>query len=657
MSFECDGRAVKFEYNKIRFRLTATAKGVWRLQSETDKGFDNMGAAQTLANDLGEYIYTDSLPLKAEGNRVTAPSGDYAEITDKTITFYDCNGTLRRVIKSVTTGNDKITVKLSLDKGEKIYGTGERFNKVNQRGKKVHIYAIDKWCRTEGNSYVPTPLLISSQATGIFMNRYEHSVIDIGRFNKNAITIEQRYAPVDLYIFMSDGIDEVLKEYSTLTGFAPMPPQWNFGTHVCRYHPEFEKPEGVFAMIDAMKENDFPWDSVILEGFRPYNKDNWPALKEISERVHGEGKHVLLYEQCGRFPRDCEKHFGITDEHAVSSDNGYYLKETRSMNLLDNFHHKDMRCVDLTSEKAKGKYEQFWQGFLDMGVEGAKIDFCEQFPDKPIIHFADGRDPMAAHHWYPTLYNILRYRQFGTQPEGGMNFSRGGGIGAQRYPFIWAGDQRREFYFLKVVIKAALSCGLSGIPFVSWDMAGYQPGWIPYDRKHEDQVFLRGLEFTAFSPCIQTHGRVKRPYDFDEHTKALYRAYSKLHECLKPYLMEQADVATKTGLPLMRHLCLWDSEDAKCLDTEDEYMLGCGLLVAPILTRGQKRNIYLPKGRWTNIFTGEKYEGPRVLKSCKVPLEAVPVFMAEGADSKELLPALENAKEFIEEINKLTDNS
>ena len=67
----------------------------------------------------------------------------------------------------------------------------------------------------------------------------------------------------------------------------------------------------------------------------------------------------------------------------------------------------------------------------------------------------------------------------------------------------------------------------------------------------------------------------------------------------------------------------------------------------------EKRNIYLPKGKWINIFDGSEYEGGRKIK-VKVPLESVPVFRLKGAQSAALDEVLENAKPLIEEINKLS---
>ncbi len=649
----------EFRFKGIDLRLSLADSGVWRVQSKSGSSFDDMGAAQTLAKDLGEEYEKEPLPfetVETDGKkRFVSGDGTAVEISGNAVIFFDKNSRPVREITDINKAENSVTVTFAALPDERFYGTGERFDAVNQRGKKVNIYAVDRWCQTKGNSYIPIPFLMSSACNALLFNRYERTAFDICSSNKKTLTVGQFGAPLDLYIFTGDTPADILSAYCRLTGFAPMPPEWSFGTLVCRYHPEFQTKEGVFAMMEAMKKEGFPWDAVILEGFRPYKTENLPELKEICDRVHSEGKYAMVYEQCGRFPDKSEEYFGLDDSYAVNSDEGTYLSETSSFNLVDNFNKKKMRCIDLTSERSREKWRDYWNGYInDIGIEGAKIDFCEQFPDDPSIKFADGRNPAGAHHWYPTLYNTLQYRRFNTKSCGGVNFSRGGSIGAQRYPFVWAGDQRREFYFLKPVIRAALSLGFSGVPFVSWDMAGYRASFNLYDKKHEDKVFIRGLEFTAFSANIQTHGNVKRPYDFDEHTKAVYRAYSNLHVCLKPYIIEQASVTCVTGIPLMRHLIFHDPSDKNVFDIEDEYMLGCGLLVAPVLKRRKKRNIYLPKGKWIDIFSGKEYEGGRWLKNYRAPLESIPVFRLEGAKSACLVSSLEAAQKYIKDINELS---
>ena len=656
MTLTCTDNQVRFRFKNHNFLLLHPQKDVWRLLSEKNGTFDLNGAAQTIAADLGETVDAQALPveLDAQKGRVCAADGSFAEVRYDVIRFFDTCGICKRTVTDVRNTKDGIAVRLALSETERIYGTGERFNRVDQRGKRIHIYGIDRWCWKEGNSYIPIPFLFSSECSAVFFNRYEHALMDLGRTHRKAMTVTQKYAPLDMYIFTAQTPREILTAYCKLTGFAPMPCDWAFGTLVCRYHPEFSTKDGVMAMADAMEKNGFPWEAIIMEGWKTYDSARWDALKEISDILHAKGKKVMVYEQCGRFPKSGDA-FGLTDDHAVQSTSGTLLKETRSVNLLDNLSNHTMRCYDLTKPAAAEKWREIWGRIIhEVGVDGAKIDFCEQFPDSPDIRFADGRDPLAAHHWYPTYYNILSYRDFNTRPDGGLNFSRGSGIGGQRAPFVWAGDQRREFNFLGAVVKAALSLGFSGFPFVSWDMAGYRPSFLPLDKLRENEVFMRAVEFTAFSPTVQTHGNVTRPYDFDAHTKDVYRAYTCLHDALRPYIRQQAQIACKTGLPMMRHLFLYDHTDENVYGIEDEYLFGEALLAAPVLKNARKRNIYLPKGQWVNIFTGEAFDGGQTLKNYRVPLEAVPVFKNINADTSVLDAALENGRKYIEDIVKLS---
>lgn len=644
-----------FVFNGIKLKISQPQEFVWRLQSFYGNGFEDNGAAQTLAADLKEPLnetpHRIDIADSAEEHTVVSADKSFVKITADAVEFYGADGVFKRGLTGIRQQEDGTVFTLSLTKGEKLFGTGEHFDSVQRRGKKFHIYAIDKWCRTRGNSYLPVPFFISSACSGVFINRYEHSVFDMGRRKSDEIKITQLHAPLDMYVFLNETPEKILTAYSRITGFAPMPADWCFGTVVCRYHPEFSTKEGIIAMADAMEENRFPWDAVITEGWGTFNKTRWDELKEVSENIHARGKKMMVYEQCGKYPDKAEEYFLLGDEYAVQSTEGTLLRQTRSMNLLDNFHRKKMRCLDLTNPESIQKWEKIWGVLInDVGVDGAKIDFCEQFPDKAIIKFKDGRSPFAAHHWFPTYYNTLRYRHFNERAGGGMVFARGGGIGAQRFPFVWAGDQRREFFYLRAVLKAALSTGLSGVPFISWDMAGYQPAWNLYDRLHEDKVFIRGIEFTAFSANIQTHGNVKRPYDFDEHTRSVYRAYANIHEALRPYIKEQAAISCKTGLPLLRHLFLYDTADENTYGIEDEYTLGGELLIAPVLTRGTHRDIYLPKGEWTDIFTGKAYTGGTVIKKYSAPLEIIPVFKKSGCGAV-LEKCLADAGKYTDELN------
>ena len=158
---------------------------------------------------------------------------------------------------------------------------------------------------------------------------------------------------------------------------------------------------------------------------------------------------------------------------------------------------------------------------------------------------------------------------------------------------------------------------------------------------------------TAFTACIQTHGNVTRPYDFDEQTIDIYRAYTKLHELLVPYIREYAEIACQTGMPLVRHLVLAYQNDVNVYDIEDEFLFGDGLLVAPVLDDSTSRDVYLPEGRWQNLFTGEVYEvgaEGMTLTDVQVPIQQIPVYVNLDHSSETLDDLLVQAQEILDSL-------
>ena len=81
----------------------------------------------------------------------------------------------------------------------------------------------------------------------------------------------------------------------------------------------------------------------------------------------------------------------------------------------------------------------------------------------------------------------------------------------------------------------------------------------------------------------------------------------------------------------MRPLFYDFPEDKMAWETEDEYMFGPDVLVAPILYEGmRKRKVYLPEGsEWTHYFTGVAYQGGETVE-IEAPLSQLPVFVRNG---------------------------
>ncbi len=616
--------------------ITSPLPGVWRLQTAVA---DTNGAIQKLAELTGKMPegVNSAQNLVCKGEVVAAGSDTVKlEFTPAGLAFIVGNGQKILDLTPLIRGRNQSSLEFGLHHGEALFGTGERFNGVNQRGEKVTIWAEDRWCQTEGNSYLPIPFILSSRHYAVLVNRFEASSFDLGCECQERWSLTQLDAPLDVYLVFGGPPAAIYAKLVKLWGNPAIPPDWSWGTLVSRHLDtgEFTRPEGIREMAEQMKKQDLPWDAVIVEGWDTFNPERHEALKKITAELARDRKKVMVYEACGRLPKSYWQPLRAHPDYFIRNQDGdCEAKEAPHFNPADAPDRRQSCFLDVTNPAAVAWWtERVWRPLLDgIGISGAKIDFCEQIPEDDHLTVHAG-GVKGLHHRYPVQYNLMMAQQFNKfAADGGLCWSRGGSIGAHLYPFVWCGDQLREFRFLKAVLSAILSSGISGVPFMGHDLAGYLPAG---NGDKEADVFTRGVQFSCFTATLSTHGNVTRPYDFPSPYIDLYRFYSKIRYLLRPYLEEQAEICSQTGLPLVRHLFLHYPDDHDFLNCEDQYLFGEDILVAPILGDARSRSVILPPGKWCNLFDGQTYQGKTELKNYPVPLNTIPVFVAAAPQSK-----------------------
>lgn len=344
--------------------------------------------------------------------------------------------------------------------------------------------------------------------------------------------------------------------------------------------------------------------------------------------------------------------------------------------------------LDITNPVAVEWYiNTVWAPLIELGLDGCKIDFCETMPnDNTVVsllgtkttvtkkwtgtsettketveigtttieyHWYDDTvfDGGDVHHAYSTYFISLFCKEMlEIAPDGFVVLNRGGGIGMQRNPYMWAGDQTREEITLTTQLLAVLNSGISGIPFMTYDMAGYGYGSFNYWNKTydeegaatakalESEIYVRAIQYSAFSLMIQTHGDVRHMYELSDEAQRISALYTKLHDELMDYIQSYSDVACKTGMPVLRLLVLQYQNDTNVYDIDDQYMFGDALMVAPILTLDTtSREVYLPEGNWIDLLTGTEYEVGAGGKTITVTaeLDQIPVFLNKDASAAE----------------------
>jgi alpha-D-xyloside xylohydrolase len=153
-------------------------------------------------------------------------------------------------------------------------------------------------------------------------------------------------------------------------------------------------------------------------------------------------------------------------------------------------------------------------------------------------------------------------------------------------------------------LRGGLSLGLSGFGFWSHDIGGFE-------SKASAAVYKRWIAFGLLSSHSRLHGSTsyRVPWLYDEESCDVLRHFTNLKCRLMPYLMAAAVQARDANQPMLRAMLLEFPDDPTSRTLDRQYMLGDGLLVAPVF-HDRRAEYYLPRGTWTHLLTGECREGP-----------------------------------------------
>ena len=159
-----------------------------------------------------------------------------------------------------------------------------------------------------------------------------------------------------------------------------------------------------------------------------------------------------------------------------------------------------------------------------------------------------------------------------------------------------------------MLVVATLSAACSGFSNWSHDVGGYLGHRLV--ERCPPELLVRWLQFGCFTPLMHAHGRMpQEPWNYSEHVLELYRAYVLLHEQLVPYVRAAAATAARTGLPIIRPLCLTDPADPRGWAIGDAYGYGPALWVAPVLDdEAREREVALPRGEWIETWSGRRVQ-------------------------------------------------
>lgn len=425
----------------------------------------------------------------------------------------------------------------------------------------------------------------------------------------------------DLYFLAyGDQYQQVLKDFSRLTGEIPLLPRWSLGNWWSRYW-EYTDQELKELMLEFEKKEiplsvcivDMDWHQVENEyttGWTGYswNRDFFPEPDKFIDWLHQKGLKtgLNLHPADGVHPHEDQYlEFAEYMDHDSEAKKGiqFDLSDLDFINGYFKYLHNPIE-----DEDGVDFWWLDWQQGTESGLEGV--------------------DPLwGLNHLH--FYDLAR-----NNDKRKFIFSRWGGLGSHRYPI-----------------------GFSGDTVVSWDSLKFQPyftstasnvlyGWWSHDigghcmGTEDPELYTRWLQFGVFSPIMRLHSTKdpyldRRPWGHGAEVLEIARDYMQLRHKLIPYLYTHSYQAKETAISLIRPMYYQDQKQP-AYSLPDQYYFGSELIAAPFLdpvdeqTNLSKQTVWLPEGDWFNYFSGEYYPG-KSWHNIYGDLSDFPLFAKAGA--------------------------
>lgn len=550
-----------------------------------------------------------------------------------------CLKVTSREFAPIIGGDYSLNQRFESNDKEKIYGMGQY----------QHAYMNQKGCILElaqRNSQISIPFAISNLGYGFLWNNPAVGKVTFG--NNYTEWHAEMTDQMDYWITADDSPAQIVKNYTEVTGRAPMIPENVLGLWQCKLR--YRTQEEVLEVARKYKELGIPLDVIVIDFFHwtrqgdwCFDPEYWPDPKAMVDELHSMGTRVMV----SVWPSVDRKSTNFEEMYAK----GLLIRTERGTIQTYDFNGDCVSFDAMNPEARSFVWEKCRENYYKFGIDMFWLDNAE--PDYAVYDFDNYRyylgPALKVSNIYPLMYSKAFYDGLKAEKEPGIvNLVRSAWAGSQKYAaLVWSGDVRSTFESFRDQLMGGLNIGLTGIPWWTTDVGGFMGGDV--NDPEFIQLLIRWFQFAVFSPVLRMHGdrdphnitplsdkehgggylftgQSNEMWSYGEEAFEIMNKNLKIRLSLKPYILDLMKEASETGAPLMRTMFYEFPQDKKCWEISDQYMFGTEYLVAPVLYENQySRNVYLPDGLWKNLNDGKEYKGSQTI-TCDAPIEYIPVF-------------------------------
>lgn len=548
--------------------------------------------------------------------------------------------------------DEKVYHYLQRERGEAYFGLGERAGDANRAGQRYRMCNLDPMGYSARNTdplYKHIPFYITRKGSekdaglcfGLFYDTLSDCSFDMGRemdnYHGHYRYFVADHGDLDLYYIAGADPATITRRYTWLTGRPIFPPRYALGysgsTMSYTDAPNAQERMGEF--LERCAEHDIPCDSFHLSsGYTSigpgryvfnWNRDKFPDPAAFVESYLAKGVRLVPNIK----PALLRDHPRFEEARQA----GLLVADPDGQPTVIQFWDGTGAYLDFTQPATIAWWKkQVTEQLLQYGIPTTWNDNNEYeiWSDQAMVHGFG--TPRPAREAKPLQTLLMMQASHAAQTEFAPAerpylVSRSGAAGMQRYVQTWSGDNYTAWETLRYNVRMGMGLAMSGVSNTGHDIGGFSgpaPG---------PELLVRWVQHGIFLPRFSIHSwnddqTVNEPWMYPAVTPQI-RELIALRYQLMPYLYDLVWRYHSAYEPIIRPTYHDFPEDPRCLEENDDMLLGANLLVASVVEKNQsQREVWLPgTGGWYEWHTARHHHAGEQV-TLDAPLDAPPPLLA-----------------------------
>lgn len=423
---------------------------------------------------------------------------------------------------------------------------------------------------------------------------------------------------------------EIIERITELSGRPPLMPKWSLGFMNSQWGDD---EDSVYDIVKEYRKRKIPIDAFIFDfDFKAWGEDDFGEFRWNSTSGAGAVKPNKFPDGAsGKFAANLAKQgvkcVGImkpriltqnvelkpTKAAAEATANGWWMPGKKP--YKDYFSNRLANDLDFSKADLRKWYWKHAKQLFDTGIHGWWNDEADD--------------------WFPTpafaqMQQSLYEGQRSASNLRVWSINRNSYLGGQRYAYgVWSGDIRTGFPSMKEQPIRMLATLNLGQPHWSMDSGGF-------NGKPGEENYARWIQLASLVPIMRVHGSYgqrRQPWIYGDLAEGVAKKAIEWRYSMIPTLYSLEYGAHLTGVGMVRPMFWEFPDDQNTANLTDQWMIGDGLLAAPVLDKGiKRRELYLPEGNWFRYSDDKLFKGGRTVRTA-VDSETwadVPLFVRGG---------------------------